>query len=164
MGPLAIAFVFSFLSLVAGKKCANEMDTDSGGVQVIVNYLTSDQATCKTGSSILERIAALEREVDFLKHAGSRAGEGCGCPSGPPGPPGRVGPSGPRGPRGLKGARGTFGGTGATGFRGSTGVGGRDGAPGAPGAPGRTGSTGATGYQGQTGATGWSRRIGAGPS
>ncbi|ELU07148.1 hypothetical protein CAPTEDRAFT_224702 [Capitella teleta] len=166
MGPLAIAVVFSFLSLVAGKKCANEMDTDSGGVQVIVNYLTSDQATCETSSSILERTAALEREVDFLKHAGaeSGAGEGCGCPSGPTGPPGRVGPSGPRGPRGLKGARGTFGGTGATGLRGSTGVGGRDGAPGAPGAPGRTGSTGATGYQGQTGATGWLGRIGAGPS
>ncbi|ELU13543.1 hypothetical protein CAPTEDRAFT_218239 [Capitella teleta] len=166
MGPLAIAVVLSSLSLVAGKKCANEMDTDSGGVQVIVNYLTSDQATCETSSSILERIAALEREVDFLKHAGaeSGAGEGCGCPSGPPGPPGRVGPSGPRGPRGLKGARGTFGGTGATGLRGSTGVGGRDGAPGAPGAPGRTGSTGATGYQGQTGATGWLGRTGAGPS
>ncbi|ELU10455.1 hypothetical protein CAPTEDRAFT_186770 [Capitella teleta] len=166
MGPLAIAVVLSSFSLVAGKKCANEMNTDSGGVQVIVNYLTSDQATCETSSSILERIAALEREVDFLKHAGaeSGAGEGCGCPSGPPGPPGRVGPSGPRGPRGLKGARGTFGGTGATGFRGSTGVGGRDGAPGAPGAPGRTGSTGATGYQGQTGATGWLGRTGAGPS
>ncbi|ELU10975.1 hypothetical protein CAPTEDRAFT_195484 [Capitella teleta] len=130
------------------------------GVHIVVNYNSGNE---NDYSTLMDRVKALEAEVDNLKVLIDAPVEGpsntidCACPPGPPGP---VGPSGPMGPSGPAGPPGIPGGTGATGSRGPsgrsgvTGVSGATGIDGADGARGRTGATGFTGPMGRTGATG----------